>query len=222
MKVVSGRFGLTGARSWARRAVLFVGLATLAASIVGLRDRAFAAGEGGSETKSKNMAGLELAFVDMQAAILKTEEGREAKVRIEKEAQSKREELVSQQEELNKMGQEFQAQQSVLSSASQLEKQREIQMKIQNLRNSQLMFEQEVRRKEMEETQKIIENLQKIIDEVAKKKGYDLVFERGSGALLYASTIDDITTDVVDIYNSRHKSTGGDKTADATKKKDKK
>ncbi len=153
----------------------------------------------------KTVADLTLAFVDMQAAILKTDEGAKAKERIEKEAQTKRDELISQQEELNKMGQEFQAQQSVLSEATRLDKQREIQMKLQNLRNSQMTFEQDVRRKEMQETQKIIENLQRIIDEVAKKKGYDLVFERGAGALLYASAIEDITADVVKEYNKRHK-----------------
>lgn len=222
MKCGSVRFGLKSALWWARRTTLSFGLAALFAFTLTPSDPSFASSETGAQTKVKDMAAPKLAFVDMQAAILKTEEGRQAKIRIEKEAQSKREELVAQQEELNKMGQEFQAQQSVLSSASQLEKQREIQMKIQNLRNSQLMFEQEVRRKEMEETQKIIENLQKIIDAVAKKKGYDLVFERGSGALLYASSIDDITADVVQMYNSRHKAAGGDKTAGATKKKDKK
>lgn len=160
-----------------------------------------------AETPAPSNASLRLAFVDMQSAILKTEEGKKAKARIEKEAQTKRDELISQQEALNKMGQEFQAQQAVLSEASRMEKQREIQMKLQGLRNSQLMFEQEVRRKEMEETQKIIENLQTIIDEVAQSKGFDLVFERGAGALLYAATINDITDDVVKIYNERHQST---------------
>ena len=150
-------------------------------------------------------ASLEIAFVDMQAAILQTEEGKAAKVKIEKDAQAKRDALIKQQDDLNTLGQEFQAQQSVLSEETKLEKQKEIQNKMQSLRTAQMSFEQEVRRKEMEETQKIIETLQKIIDEVAKKKGYELVFERGSGALLYASAIQDITSDVVKIFNDRSK-----------------
>lgn len=148
---------------------------------------------------------VSVAMVDMQAAILQTEEGKAAKVKIEKDAQSKRDALIKQQEDLNALGQEFQTQQAVLSEESKLEKQKEIQGKMQALRSSQMTFEQDVRRKEMEETQKIIEVLQKIIDEVSRQKGFDFVFERGSGALLYAASVTDITGDVVKIYNDRSK-----------------
>jgi outer membrane protein len=148
---------------------------------------------------------VSVAMVDMQAAILQTEEGKAAKVKIEKDAQSKRDALIKQQEDLNALGQEFQAQQAVLSEESKLEKQKEIQGKMQALRNSQMTFEQDVRRKEMEETQKIIEVLQKIIDEVSRQKGFEFVFERGSGALLYAASVTDITGDVVKMYNDRSK-----------------
>ena len=55
------------------------------------------------------------------------------------------------------------------------------------------------------EMQKILQNLAVVIEDVAKKKSYDLVFERGSGALLYASKIDDITDEVVKGYNAKHK-----------------
>jgi outer membrane protein len=153
-------------------------------------------------------AKVSVAMVDMQAAILQTEEGKAAKVKIEKDAQTKRDALIKQQEDLNALGQEFQAQQAVLSEESKLEKQKEIQGKMQALRNSQMTFEQDVRRKEMEETQKIIEVLQKIIDEVSRQKGFEFVFERGSGALLYASSVTDITGDVVKIYNDRSKQKG--------------
>lgn len=146
---------------------------------------------------------LSIAVVDMQAAILQTEEGKAAKVKIEKDAQSKRDALIKQQEDLNQLGQEFQTQQSVLSEESKLERQKEIQNKMQALRTAQISFEQEVRRKEMEETQKIIESLQKIIDEMSRKKGFDFVFERNAGALLYAPAVEDITDEVVKVYNGR-------------------
>jgi outer membrane protein len=157
---------------------------------------------------------LSIAVVDMQKAILQTEEGKAAKVKIEKDAQSKRDALIKQQDDLNALGQEFQSQQSVLSDESKLERQKEIQSKMQALRTAQISFEQEVRRKEMEETQKIIESLQKIIDEMSRKKGYDFVFERNAGALLYAPSVEDITDEVVKLYNGRSSS----KPAKGTKK----
>jgi outer membrane protein len=185
---------------------------TLATGLIFIPSAAHAAPAPAASSK------INIAMVDMQSAILQTEEGKAAKVKIEKEAQSKRDALIKQQEDLNNLGQEFQAQQSVLSEESKLEKQKEIQTKMQALRTSQMTFEQEVRRKEMEETQKIIETLQKIIDEVSRKKGYELVFERGSGALLYASAVDDITGEVVKIYNGR---SGGKSSKAVTPKSDK-
>lgn len=154
---------------------------------------------------AQKLGNMKLAFVDMQAAILQTEEGKQAKTKIEKEAEDKRTSLVNQQNELKKLDEEMQAQSAVLSEEAKATKQKDFQAKVQNLRTAQMSFEQEVRAKEMQETQKIFQNLSKVIDEVAKKKGYDLVFERGAGALLYASKIEDITPEVVNAYNSKHK-----------------
>lgn len=146
-----------------------------------------------------------LAFVDMQAAILQTEEGKNAKAKIEKDAEAKRADILNQEKELKKLDDEFQAQQAVLSEDAKRTKQTEFQQKFQKLQGARMQFEQEVRQREMQETQKIFQNLTGVIDEVAKKKGYDMVFERGAGALLYAARIDDITSEVVSTYNNKHK-----------------
>ncbi len=160
-----------------------------------------------SKAQKSGLSGVKVAFIDMQQAILQTEEGKIAKTKIEKEAESKKKDLERQQDELKKMNDEFLKQQSVLSDEAKGTKQKDFQIKVQALQNAQMAFQQEVREKEQAETGKIFRNLSGVIDEIAKKKGYDLVFERGAGALLYASKIDDITTDVVASYNSRFKVT---------------
>ena len=155
--------------------------------------------------QSKAGVGLRMAYVDMQRAILETEEGKNAKSKIEKEAEAKKKDLLGQQNDLKKLDDELQAQSAVLSEDAKSAKQKEFQNKLTNLQKAQMGFEQDVRAKEMQETQKIFQNISDIISEVAKKKGYDMVFERGSGALLYAAKIDDLTTEVVSQYNLRHK-----------------
>lgn len=146
------------------------------------------------------------AFVDMQTAILQTEEGKKAKANIEKEAESKRSKLLAQQNDLKKLDEEYQAQQSVLSEEAKATKQKDFQNKLQGLRQAQMNFEQEVRAKEAQETQKIIQKLAATVEEVAKKKGFDLVFEKGSGAVVYASNIVDITPEVVASFNAKSSS----------------
>jgi Skp family chaperone for outer membrane proteins len=70
---------------------------------------------------------------------------------------------------------------------------------------SQMALEQEVRQKEMQETQKIFQNLSVLVEEYAKKNSFDLVFEKGAGAVLYVARGSDITADIVNLYNQRHK-----------------
>jgi len=62
-----------------------------------------------------------------------------------------------------------------------------------------------VRQKEMQETQKIFQNLSGLVEEYAKKNSFDLVFEKGAGAVLYVAHGSDITADIVGLYNQRYK-----------------
>lgn len=186
--------------SFASRTAVLVIIIAAASGTLSKPSVAFAQSKSGSA-----LAGLKVAYVDMQSAILQTEEGKNAKSKIEKEAEAKKKELLGQQNDLKKLDEEMQAQAAVLSEDAKTAKQKEFQGKLANLQKAQMSFEQEVRQKEMQETQKIFQKLSDIINEVAKKKGYDMVFERGSGALLYAAKIDDLTADVVNQYNVRNK-----------------
>jgi outer membrane protein len=154
---------------------------------------------------SMAFAQQKLAWLDMQAVILKTEEGKTARAKIEKEAEAKKKDLMKEQAELKKMDEDFQAQMGVLSDDAKMAKQKEFQAKYVGFQNSQMNLEKDIRAKEAKETQKIIENLQVLISDLAKKKGYDMVFERSAGAVLYANKVEDISEEVVNAYNSKFK-----------------
>lgn len=144
---------------------------------------------------------LKVAIVDVQAAILQTNEGKAAREKIEKEVAQKRQDLLGQQNSLKKMQEEFQAQQSVLSDADKQSKQKEFQTKLQAFQQAQMNFEQEAKQKEMAALQKIFQNIQTEVQKIAKQKTYDMVFDKSAAVLLYANNTTDITSDVVAIYN---------------------
>lgn len=146
-----------------------------------------------------------VALIDFQVAILQTEEGKAAKAKIEKELDSRKKELLSQQAELRKLEDDFEAKRSVLSESDKSAKTRDLQAKLMAFQRSQMALEQEVRQKEMQETQKIFQNLSELVQEYAKKNNFDLVFEKGAGAVLYVARGSDITADIVTLYNQRHK-----------------
>ncbi|MEY4064215.1 MAG: hypothetical protein RIR26_423 [Pseudomonadota bacterium] len=146
-----------------------------------------------------------VALVDFQVAILQTEEGKAAKAKIEKELDSRKKELLSQQSELKKMEDDFEAKRGVLSEDEKAARTRDLQTKMMAFQRSQMALEQEVRQKEMQETQKIFQNLSALVEEYAKKNSFDLVFEKGAGAVLYVARGSDITAEIIGLYNQRYK-----------------
>jgi outer membrane protein len=146
-----------------------------------------------------------VALIDFQVAILQTEEGKAAKAKIEKEVEARKKELLSQQQELKKLEEDFEAKRAVLSEEEKNKSARDLQAKFMAFQRSQMNLDQEVRQKEMQETQKIFQKLSVLVEEYAKKHSFDLVFEKGAGAVLYIAQNSDITSDIVTLYNSRHK-----------------
>ncbi len=148
---------------------------------------------------------LKVGIVDVQSAILQTNDGKLARQKIEKEVTSKKQELMNQQNQLKKLQEDFQAQQSVLSDADKITKQKEFQTKLQAFQQAQISFEQEARQREATALQKIFQNIQSVVQKISKQKNFDLVFDKSAAVLLYAANGTDITNDVVTQYNSEFK-----------------
>lgn len=153
----------------------------------------------------ETMKGLRVAFINAQRAILETNEGKAAREAIDKDAKKKQEELAKDEQEIKRLSDDFQAQFAVMPESTKAEKQKELQKKYEAFQRARMEFEQVFRDREQQETGKILNKMLVILDEYAKKNGYDFVFEQGTGALLYASKIEDITIEIVAEYNRKHK-----------------
>ena len=153
----------------------------------------------------KSLNDVKVAIVDVQSAILQTNEGKASRQKIESEMAPKRKDLLNQQGELKKLQEDFNAQQSVLSDADKQTKQKEFQTKFQAFHQAELNFEQESRQKEAEALQKILKNIQSEVQKIAKEKKFDMVFDKSAAVLLYSNNTTDITTQVVSLYNNEFK-----------------
>jgi outer membrane protein len=140
------------------------------------------------------------AVVDMQAVILNVPEGKEARAKLEKEIKDKEKELQAAKAELDKMNNEWKSQAAVLSEAARAKKQQEFQEKFLDLRNKEMTFQKEIKEKEQAATQKIAVAVTKQVNELAKQRGYEMVFETSSAGLLYLKDPYDMTKEVIDAY----------------------
>ncbi len=143
------------------------------------------------------------AVVDMQAVILNVDEGKKAREALEKEIKAKEAELLNQKKELDKLNNDWKEQAALLSEDARLKKQQEFQQKFMALRNSEMAFQQEIKRKEQLATQKIAVSVSKFVNDLAKKRGFEMVFETNSAGLLFLKDPVDLTKEVIDSFGSK-------------------
>lgn len=141
--------------------------------------------------------------VDMQQVILSVEEGKTARAALETEIKAKETELNKQKEELDKMNNEWKGQAALLSEDARMKKQQEFQEKFLNLRNAEMEFQANIKRKEQKATQQIAMKVAGVVDQIAKQKKLAAVFETNSAGLLYLEAPVDLTQDVITEYGKR-------------------
>lgn len=143
--------------------------------------------------------------IDMQTIILNVTEGKEARANLEKEIKGKEDELRKKKEELDKLNKEWKDQAPLLSEEARIKKQQDFQERLVTLRNAEMTFQNEIKQKEGQATQRIAMNVTGIVDGLAKEKNLDLVFELNSSGLLYAKHPVDLTDQVIKKYNETTK-----------------
>jgi outer membrane protein len=142
-------------------------------------------------------------IVDMQQVILSVEEGKVAREALEKEIKAKEAELLKQKEELDKMNKEWKDQGPLLSEEARMKKQQEFQEKFLALRNAEMEFQANIKRKEQKATQQIAVKVAQVVDSIAKGKKLAAVFEANSAGLLYLDAPVDLTQTVITEYGKQ-------------------
>lgn len=99
------------------------------------------------------------------------------------------------------MNEEWKSQSALLSEDAKMTKQKEFQEKFLGLRNEEMEFQGEIKRKEQKATQKIAMKVAGLVDGIAKEKKLEVVFETNSAGLLYVDQPVDLTDQVIVAYN---------------------
>ncbi|KAB8028466.1 OmpH family outer membrane protein [Fluviispira multicolorata] len=154
---------------------------------------------------AKDASQFKIGVVDVQAAILQTDEGKAKQASMRKEVQEIEDSMRAQETELKKLIEEFQSQQTVLSESDKLIKQKEIQTKNVNFQDFKFRSQEKMRKQEIDASQQIFQNMLGVIKEISEPKDLDAVFDKGAGIVLYAKKAEDLTPKVVAEYNKKYK-----------------
>src|SRR3954470_14546631 len=164
--------------------------ALVAASVLATTATAFAA-----------RAQVKIGYVDVQRAIQETEEGKSARTRLRGEFEQHKAAIDKKGADLEKMQQEYDKQQAVLSDDAKRKKQEEFQKLLVDARKSASDLQEDLAGKEQQAMQSILQKLNAVVAEIAERESINFVMDKAS--LLYAPQAADITNEVVRRYNDR-------------------
>jgi outer membrane protein len=152
---------------------------------------------------------LKVGYVDLQRALMETEEGRKARTDLKKIFDQKQKELDEQQNELKKGMEDLEKKRSLLAADVVKKKESEMQTQMEKVRQTYLRHQQELQTKEQEATGKIFERMQRIINKIAGSENFTMIFDRVQSGLIFAKPHLDLTNEVIRRYNAGEGKDGG-------------
>jgi outer membrane protein len=160
-----------------------------------------------------------IAVVDVQTAVMQTEDGIRAQATLKKLFDKSQRDLDAKQEELQKAREDIERQARVLSREALARRTEDWQRRMVELQTVYVDYNKQLQKKQGELTGPILKKMLGIIARIAKKNGYDVIIDRS--ATPYARQDLDLTEQVVQMYNSgggggtdAPAEGGGDKPAD--------
>ncbi|MCL2448304.1 MAG: OmpH family outer membrane protein [Polyangiaceae bacterium] len=144
-------------------------------------------------------AQMKVAVVDLQRAVMQTEDGLRAQATLKKLFDSRQQELNKRQTELQKQKDDIDKQSKVLSQTSLQKKLDDWQKQMVELQTTFVEYNKELEKKQKELTDPIFERILGAIKRVAGTDGYDLIVDRATVAFSRGDL--DLTDRVIQIAN---------------------
>ncbi|MGL9760236.1 MAG: molecular chaperone Skp [Symbiopectobacterium sp.] len=155
-----------------------------------------AAGFGLALAASANVQATDKIAVVNVASIFKQLPQRETVAKqLENEFKGRASELQKMESDLQTKMQKLQRDDSTMKASDRSKSENDLMAQREQFSNKAQAFEQDNRRRQMEERNKILSRIQDAIKSVASKDGYDIVID--ANAIAYVGNAKDITADVL-------------------------
>jgi outer membrane protein len=141
-----------------------------------------------------------IAVVDVQHAVMQTEDGIRAQATLKKLFDRRQQELDGKQNELQRAREDIEKQSRVLSREALQKRMEDWQRRMVELQTVFVDYNKELQKKQGELTGPIIKKMMGVISRIAKKSGYELIIDKQAAP--YARSDLDLTEQVIQMYNS--------------------
>src|ERR1700733_5028182 len=144
-------------------------------------------------------AQMKMAVVDVQRAVMQSEDGLRAQATLKKLFDSRQQELNKRQTDLQKQKEEIDKQKTVLSQQALQKKVDEWQKEMVELQTTFVEYNKELEKKQKELTDPIFERVLGAIKRIAGQDSYDLIVDRATVAFARGDL--DLTDRVIQLAN---------------------
>lgn len=148
---------------------------------------------------------LRIGVVDVQRALLETQQGQRAKNQLKQLFQRRQEQLDARQQELRRMREELERERNRISQDEMRRRMEEYQKQFVELQQNFVEYQQELAQREAELTKQIFVNLETVIRSVGMSENYTVIFDQ-SGVVWSPQHLD-LTDRIVQLYNQRYPAT---------------
>src|SRR4051794_490936 len=143
---------------------------------------------------------LKFAVVDVQRAVMETEDGLRAQATLKKFFDKRQQELDAKQNELQKQREEIEKQSKVLSQQALAKRMEDWQKQMMELQTVFVEYNKELQKKQGELTQPIYGKMVALMRRMATQDGYDAILEKQAVPYMRADL--DLTDRVTQLYNA--------------------
>jgi outer membrane protein len=146
-----------------------------------------------------------VALIDMQRAIHSVSDGKKARESLQKEWEDKQKKLQADGKKVQEKVEALRKQASVLDEKTRREREEGIQQEIMKLRETEMKAQTEFQGRDREVSGPIIQKIREFVANLSKEKGYTLVIDGNEGNVIFAQDTDDITEQVIKLYDGAKK-----------------
>lgn len=152
--------------------------------------------------------GTKIAAVNLQGALIQTEDGRSASATMKRYMDRRQAELDRRQRSLAREEKELRRQLKVLSRESFQRRYEHYQRRVLKVQSKFVEYNQQLQQKQANMMQPMTQKMFGVIRKAASRRGFDIVIDRAAAPYVRGDL--DLTDLVVQMYNSGGGSAGGD------------
>jgi outer membrane protein len=146
---------------------------------------------------------IKIGFIDIQRIIAESQAGKKAKDRFQAQVKKAEADVQKERTDLERIKNDLDKKGPLLKDDERRNLEADFQRRSVNLQRTMGDYQQDLQRKNNEMMAEILKELEVVVNELGKAEKFTLILEKTQ--ILYSDQATDITTKVIEAYNSRVK-----------------